>query len=253
MGMVYRVNYVIFYFLLSIHTKNINFVYNDIYLRSTMGKKLKILIADDQTIVREGLRSLLSDSDDLEVVGLAEDGIKAISSVGKYQPDLILLDLSMPKLDGISVISEIKKQFPEVKILVLTFHKSDEYILTAFNMGADGYCLKSDSHSELLIAIKKVFENKIYFSPAISDKVLVGYLEGSKKLKSETDWDSLTQREREVLKLVGEGYKSSEIADYLSISPKTVDKHRSNIMNKLDLHSASALTAYAIKKGLVTE
>jgi len=159
----------------------------------------------------------------------------------------------MPKLDGISVISEIKKQFPEVKILVLTFHKSDEYILTAFNMGADGYCLKTDSHSELLIAIKKVLENKIYFSPAISDKVLVGYLEGSKKLKSETDWDSLTQREREVLKLVGEGHKSSEIADYLSISPKTVDKHRSNIMNKLDLHSASALTAYAIKKGLVTE
>jgi DNA-binding NarL/FixJ family response regulator len=251
--MVYRANYVILYFLLSIHTQNINFVYNDIYLRSTMGKKLKILIADDQTIVREGLRSLLSDSDDLEVVGLAEDGIEAISSVGKYQPDLILLDLSMPKLDGISVISEIKKQFPEVKILVLTFHKSDEYILTAFNMGADGYCLKTDSHSELLIAIKKVFENKIYFSPAISDKVLVGYLEGSKKLKSETDWDSLTQREREVLKLVGEGYKSSEIADYLSISPKTVDKHRSNIMNKLDLHSASALTAYAIKKGLVTE
>lgn len=251
--MVYGVNYVIFYFLLSIHTQNINFVYNDIYLRSTMGKKLKILIAEDQTIVREGLRSLLSDSDDLEVVGLAEDGIEAISSVGKYQPDLILLDLSMPKLDGISVISEIKKQFPEVKILVLTFHKSDEYILTAFNMGADGYCLKTDSHSELLIAIKKVFENKIYFSPAISDKVLVGYLEGSKKLKSETDCDSLTQREREVLKLVGEGYKSSEIADYLSISPKTVDKHRSNIMNKLDLHSASALTAYAIKKGLVTE
>ncbi len=218
-----------------------------------MGKKFKILIAEDQTIVREGLRSLLSDSNDLEVVGMAEDGIEAIRSVGKYLPDLILLDLSMPKLDGISVISEIKKQFPEVKILVLTFHKSDEYILTAFNMGADGYCLKTDSHSELLTAIKKVFENKIYFSPAISDKVLVGYLEGSKKLKSKTDWDSLTQREREVLKLVGEGHKSSEIADYLSISPKTVDKHRSNIMNKLDLHSASALTAYAIKKGLVTE
>jgi len=135
----------------------------------------------------------------------------------------------------------------------LTFHKSDEYILTAFNMGVDGYCLKTDTHSELLTAIKKVLENKIYFSPGISDKVLVGYLEGSKKLKSETDWESLTQREREVLKLVGEGYKSSEIGDYLSISPKTVDKHRSNIMNKLDLHSASALTAYAIKKDLVME
>jgi len=253
MGMVYGVNYVILHFLLSINAQNINPEYSDIYLRFTMGKKFKILIAEDQTIVREGLRSLLSGSDDLEVVGLAGDGIETIRTVGKYLPDLILLDLSMPKLDGISVISEIKKQFPEVKILVLTFHKSDEYILTAFNMGVDGYCLKTDSHSELLIAIKKVLENKIYFSPAISDKVLAGYLEGSKKLKSETDWDSLTQREREVLKLVGEGHKSSEIADYLSISPKTVDKHRSNIMNKLDLHSASALTAYAIKKGLVTE
>ncbi|MEJ2657486.1 MAG: response regulator transcription factor, partial [Desulfobacterales bacterium] len=130
-----------------------------------MGKKFKILIAEDQTIVREGLQSLLRDSDDLEVVGLAEDGLEAIRTVGKHLPDLILLDLSMPKLDGISVISEIKKQFPKIKILVLTFHKSDEYILTAFNMGADGYCLKTDSHSELLIAIKKLLENKTYFSP----------------------------------------------------------------------------------------
>lgn len=218
-----------------------------------MKRKFRILIAEDQTIVREGLRSLLSDTDDLEVVGSAEDGIETIRTVRKYLPDLILLDLSMPKLDGISVINEVKNQFPEVKILVLTFHKSDEYILTAFNKGADGYCLKADTHSELLTAIKTVLENKVYISPGISDKVLEGYLEGSKKIKSETEWESLTQREREVLKLVGEGYKSSEIADYLNISPKTVDKHRSNIMNKLDLHSASALTAYAIKKGLVTE
>ena len=115
-------------------------------MRFTIGKKFKILIAEDQTIVREGLQSLLSDSDNLEVVGLAEDGIETIKTVGKYLPDLILLDLSIPKLDGISVISEVKEQFPEVKILVLTFHKSDEYIFAAFNMGVDGYCIKTDTH-----------------------------------------------------------------------------------------------------------
>jgi DNA-binding NarL/FixJ family response regulator len=134
----------------------------------------------------------------------------------------------------------------------LTFHSSEEYILEAFESGANGYCLKKDSHAELLAAIKNILSGKSFISPAISSKVLEGYLEGRKKLKKKTSLETLTQREKEVLKLVGEGYSSIEIGDILCISSKTVDKHRSNIMNKVNLHSVAALTAYAIEKGLVT-
>lgn len=218
-----------------------------------MDEKKKIVIAEDQKILREGLKSLLSSSDDFEVVGEAEDGLNAVRCVEKFTPELLLLDLSMPKMSGISVIKEIKSQFTETKILVLTVHESEEYILEVFKSGADGYCLKDASHSELLVAIKSVLSGKRYISPGISGKVLEGYLDDREMLKSSSSWDSLTQREREILKLVGEGYKNKEIADYLCISAKTVEKHRSNIMGKLDLHTASALTAYAIKKGLVTK
>jgi DNA-binding NarL/FixJ family response regulator len=218
-----------------------------------MVEKKKIVIAEDQKILREGLKSLLSSSDDFEVVGEAEDGLNAVRCVEKFTPELLLLDLSMPKMSGISAIKEIKSQFTETKILVLTVHESEEYILEVFKSGADGYCLKDASHSELLVAIKSVLSGKRYISPGISGKVLEGYLDDRETLKSSSSWDSLTQREREILKLVGEGYKNKEIADYLCISAKTVEKHRSNIMGKLDLHTASALTAYAIKKGLVTK
>ena len=218
-----------------------------------MVEKKKIVIAEDQKILREGLKSLLSSSDDFEVVGEAEDGLNAVRCVEKCTPELLLLDLSMPKMSGISAIKEIKSQSTETKILVLTVHESEEYILEVFKSGADGYCLKDASHSELLVAIKSVLSGKRYISPGISGKVLEGYLGDRETLKSSSSWDSLTQREREILKLVGEGYKNKEIADYLCISAKTAEKHRSNIMEKLDLHTASALTAYAIKKGLVTE
>lgn len=218
-----------------------------------MVEKNKIVIAEDQKILREGLKSLLSSSDDFEVVGEAEDGLNAVRCVEKFTPELLLLDLSMPKMSGISAIKEIKSQSTETKILVLTVHESEEYILEVFKSGADGYCLKDASHSELLVAIKSVLSGKRYISPGISGKVLEGYLDDRETLKSSSSWDSLTQREREILKLVGEGYKNKEIADYLCISAKTVEKHRSNIMEKLDLHTASALTAYAIQKGLVAE
>ena len=218
-----------------------------------MVEKKKIVIAEDQKILREGLKSLLSSNDDFEVVGEAENGIHALRCVAEFSPGLLLLDLSMPKMSGISVIKEVKNQFNKTKILVLTVHESEEYILEVFKSGADGYCLKDASHSELLVAIKSVLSGKRYISPGISGKVLEGYLEERETLKSTASWDSLTQREREILKLVGEGYKNKEIADYLCISAKTVEKHRSNIMGKLNLHTASALTAYAIKKGLVTK
>jgi len=213
--------------------------------------KKKIIIAEDQTLVRQGLRSLLESEENIEIVAEAEDGLEAIKCVEKYSPELVLLDLAMPTMSGLSALKDIKNRFPDTKILALTFHTSEEYILEAFEHGADGYCLKNDSHTELLTAINSVFAGKSYISPSVSGKVLEGYLEGRKKLKNETPWKRLTQREKEVLKLVAESYSSTEIGEILSISPKTVDKHRSNIMNKLNLHSASALTAYAIEKGLV--
>jgi two-component system response regulator NreC len=217
-----------------------------------MTEKKRIVIAEDQRIVRKGLCSLLTASDEFEIVGEAEDGLDAVRRVQACKPDLVLLDLSMPKLNGIAAIKEIKNQNPETKILALTVHDSDQHILAAFEAGADGYCLKDATQDELLTSIRSVLSGKTYLSPEVSKKVLEGYLEGRKTLKRTSSWDRLTQREKEVLKLVGEGYKTKEIADYLCISWKTVQKHRANIMDKLGLHSASALTAYAIEKGLVS-
>jgi DNA-binding NarL/FixJ family response regulator len=216
-------------------------------------RKTKVVIVEDHRLFREGLKSLLADKSDFEVVGEAGDGLEAIRCVKRRQPNLLLLDLSMPKMNGISVMREIKGQFPEIKILALTIHESDQYVLEAFEAGADGYCLKDAGRNELMVAVDSVLLGKRYISPSISNNVLEGYLTGRKKLKSKTSWDMITPREREVLKLLGEGYQNKEIADMLHISVKTVEKHRANIMNKLDLHNAAALTAYAIDHGLVTQ
>ena len=164
--------------------------------------------------------------------------------------DEILLEAKKMKLEA---IKEIKKQNEEVKIVALTVHKRDEYILATLKAGADGYILKDASHSELVTAIKNVLSGKHYLSPEISGKVIDGYLAGNETLKIQSAWDTLTQREREILKLIAEGYKNKEVADYLFISLKTVEKHRSNLMKKLDLHNVAALTAYAMEKGLVSE
>jgi DNA-binding NarL/FixJ family response regulator len=220
---------------------------------AAMGSKKKVVIAEDHKLFREGLKSMLSARNDLRVVDEAQDGLEAIRCVKRNKPDLLLLDLSMPRLSGISVMRDIKSQFPEVKILALTIHESDQYVLEAFEAGADGYCIKDAGRDELMVAINSVLEGKTYISPGIADNVMEGYLEENKRLKTKTTWDTVTQREREVLKLLAEGYLNKEIAEFLHISVKTVEKHRANIMNKLDLHNASALTAYAIEKGLVTQ
>lgn len=216
-----------------------------------MSTEHRIVIAEDHTIVREGLRALLSTDPDFRVVGEAQDGREAIECVEKLEPDIVLMDLSMPRMHGMEAIREIRSLRPDTKILVLTVHKNEEYVLATFQAGANGYVLKDAGHSELVLAIRTVLKGKPYMSPGISEMVLEGYLEGKKTLKSKSSWDTLTPREREILKLIAEGYRNKEIADMLCISIKTTEKHRSNLMKKLDLHSVSALTAFAMEKGLV--
>ena len=215
-------------------------------------EKRRIVIAEDYTILREGLRALLSSHPDLEIVGEAADGQTAIRTVERLKPDLALMDLSMPKMTGLDAIKEIKKRSPDTRVLVLTVHKTEEYILEAFKAGADGYVLKDASHNELGLAVSSVLSGHQYVSPGISDKLIEGYLEGRERARPKTSWDTLTRREREIIKLIAEGHKNKEIADYLCISAKTVEKHRANLMKKLDVHNIQALTTLAMEKGLIT-
>lgn len=215
-----------------------------------MSEQIRIVIAEDHTILREGLKALLLSAPDLKVVGEAKDGREAIQRAGELTPDLMLLDLSMPRMNGLEAIREIKQQSPETKILVLTVHKTEEYVLASLEAGADGYIIKDATHAELLLAISNAAQGRRYLSPEISGAVIEGYLAGKKAQKLCTPGETLTRREREVLKLIAEGYKNKDIADYLCISPKTVEKHRDNLMKKLDLHNAAALTAYAMERGL---
>jgi DNA-binding NarL/FixJ family response regulator len=213
--------------------------------------KLRIVLADDHTILREGLRALLSADPNFDIVGEAEDGREAVRCVEKLEPNLLLMDLSMPRMSGMDAISEIKKRYPATKIIALTVHKTEEYLLTTLQAGVDGYVLKDATHDELVMAIHNVMAGKRYLSPGISEKVIEGYLEGKEDSLSVSSWQKLSQREREVLKLIAEGYKNKEIAEDLCISLKTVEKHRANLMKKLDLHNAAVLTVYAVERGLV--
>jgi len=217
-----------------------------------MEAKKKIFIVEDHRLFREGLKAMLSPNPEYEIVGEAEDGLEAIRSIRKLKPDLVLLDLSMPRMNGFSVMREIKAESPDVKILVLSIHESDQYVLQAFEAKANGYAIKDSTREELRIAIRSVLEGKRYISPGITGSVLEGYLDGSKTLKSRSALDTVTQREKEVLKLLAEGYQNKEIADLLCISVKTVEKHRSNLISKLNLHNAAALTAFAFEHGLIS-
>jgi two-component system, NarL family, response regulator NreC len=213
--------------------------------------KCKILIADDHTIFRAGLRALLSADPDWEVVGEADDGRGVVRLVVELSPDLVIMDLSMPGVSGMEAIAHVRKRSPETRILVLTIHKTEEHIRAALHAGANGYVLKDASSAELMMAIKCVVCGKTFLSPSISDKVVTIFLDRGSAMSEKSHWDTLTMREREILKLIAEANSNKHIANYLCLSIKTVEKHRSNLMKKLDLHNVSALTTFAIGKGLV--
>ena len=217
-----------------------------------MQAKKTIFIVEDHRLFREGLKAMLSPNPEYEIIGEAEDGLEAIRLIRKLKPDLVLLDLSMPRMDGFSVMRDIKREMPDVKILVLSIHESDQYVVQAFESKADGYAIKDSTREELRAAIRCVLEGKTYISPGIAGSVLACYLEGRKALAGRSLLDAVTQREKEVLKLLAEGYQNKEIADMLCISVKTVEKHRSNIMSKLNLHNTASLALFAFEHGLIT-
>lgn len=213
----------------------------------------RLLIADDHTIFRAGLRALFTAQPDLEVIGEVDNGKDAVRRAGELMPDLIVSDISMPKCNGTEAIRDIKRRYPEIKVLVLTVHKTEEYIHAALDAGADGYVLKDDSQETLMDAIRSIASGNVYLTPGVCSDVVRGYLGQLGTSNFTPSWETLTHRERQVLKLVAEGYRNKDIAQYLSISLKTVEKHRSNLMKKLDLHHTSGITAYAIDHGLLTK
>lgn len=217
-----------------------------------MEKKNRILLAEDHTILREGLRAILSAESDLEVVGEATDGREAIRRAEELKPDVVILDLSMPRMNGLEALREVKRAAPETRILILTVHKTEEYVFAALEAGADGYVLKESTSAELLLAVRSTMAGERYLSPAVATKVVAGFLGNRDASAPRSPYDDLSTREREVLKLIAEGHTSREIGEFLCISVKTVEKHRSRLMQKLNLRSISALTSYAIEKGLVT-
>lgn len=212
----------------------------------------RILLVEDHTLVRAGVHALLSSGPDLQVVGEAGDGHAALELCRTLKPDLVLMDVAMPKLNGIEAARQIKAESPEVRILMLSMHSSRQYIFEALKAGVLGYVLKEAAFSELLIAIKSVMADKTYLSPKLSEVVMEDYVRRAQGDEQVDELDKLSGREREILQLIAEGKSSAEIGDMLHISNRTVDTHRHNLMEKLQIHSIAGLTRFAIRTGVST-
>ena len=212
--------------------------------------KIRLLLADDHTIVRDGIRSLLEDEPDMEVVAEAKDGREAVQMARKHQPDVVLMDVVMPLLNGREATCQIKRECPQIHVLVLTMHENEEYVRQMLAAGAVGYVLKDAAARDLLGAIRAVFRGEAVLSPAVTRLVLEDYLRWA-DMGDQPEENCLTSREREVLQLVAEGYTNREMAKILTISIKTVQSHRSNLMAKLDIHDRGELIKYAIQKKII--
>ena len=215
-----------------------------------------VLVADDHTIVRRGLVSLLSLAEGIEVVGEASDGRVAVDLTMKLEPDVVLMDISMPGLNGLEATRQIKKESSQVKVLVLSAHDNEEYVLQVMRSGANGYLLKNSSAEDLYAAIRAVQAGHAFFSPSVSRMLLDSFVasEGAVTVDAyprQIPESLLTSREREVLQLIAEGQTHQEAAGLLHISPRTVDTHCNNIMKKLDIHESAGLVSYAMKNGIV--
>ena len=212
--------------------------------------KIRVLLADDHTILRDGIRALLDDQADIEVIGEAEDGLSTVKMVAKLKPDVVIMDIAMPMLNGLEATRQIQRDYPQVKVLILTMHENEEYIRQVLAAGALGYVLKDAAAHDLLGAIRAVHRGEAVLSPAITRLVIEDYLRWGDIRPADIS-NGLTPREREILQLIAEGYTNKEIAEILSLSVKTIQSHRGNLMSKLDLHDRGELIKYAIQKKII--
>jgi len=215
-------------------------------------KRIRILLADDHNIMRRGLRLLLERQPGFEVVGEAADGRQAAERAEETKPDVVMLDIAMPNMSGIEAAQRIRALLPQAAIVILSMHSDEGYVIRALKAGAKGYLLKDSAESDLIEAIRAVSEGKAFFSPEISKILVEDYVRDMKKRGAEDSYELLTPREREILHLLAEGKSNKDVATLLNLSLYTVETHRRNLQDKLNLHSLAELILYAVRKGLIS-
>lgn len=216
-----------------------------------MNRRIRVLIVEDHAIVRQGIRLLLEGQPDMEVVGEAEEGGKALAAVAQKAPDVVIMDLAMPGINGLEATAEIKRHWPEVQVVALTVHDNDEYFFQMIMAGAAGYVLKGADPGELLEAIRTAYRGEVFLHPPLTTKLVRDYLRRAKLGEVSDSYDALSEREKQVLRLIGEGQTTQEIAEVLGISASTVQTHRAHIMEKLNLRRRSELMKYAVRRGFI--
>lgn len=214
--------------------------------------KIRIFLADDHQVVREGIRLLLEKVPDLEVIGEADDGGEAVAKISQLVPDIVLMDITMPGLNGLEATRQIKQKHPSIKVLILTMHETGQYLSEILEVGASGYMVKTTTSRELISAIRTVHRGDVYLYPSIARMLVGDYLQRVKSGEEKTSYNGLTPREIEILRYIAEDRQNREIAQLLGISVRTVQAHRVNLMEKLGAHDRTQLVKYAIRKGIIS-
>jgi DNA-binding NarL/FixJ family response regulator len=213
---------------------------------------IRIILADDHAVMRRGLRLLLEQQKDFHVVEEASDGREAVALAEALKPDVVVMDITMPNLNGIEAARQIVAKQPHIAVVVLSMHSDEGYVLRALKAGARGYLLKESAEADLLLAVRSVSDGKAFFSPSVSRLLVEDYIRQLQDKDIEDSYDLLTMREREILQLVAEGKSNKEVANVLNLSVYTVETHRGNILEKLNLHSVPELILYAVRKGVIS-
>jgi len=213
---------------------------------------IRILLADDHGIVRQGTRSLLEKEEDLEVVGEAEDGRAAVEMAEALRPEVIVMDIAMPLLNGLDAAAQITKRHPDIGIIILSMHEEEDYLIRALSAGVRGYLLKENAQLDLVRATRSVAQRKSFFSPAIANMLADDFTRQMQRKGVADSYNLLTEREREILQLLAEGKSNKEVAGVLDLSPYTVETHRNNLMQKLNLHNTAEIVLYAVRKKIIT-